>query len=164
MELVPEQIDALRKIRFIISARMTRAAGKARINTGEITLSLPYFADESNFGIHFEETVTHEIAHILAPPMRTVPGLRRELHGRTWRAMHRRLGGKGERCHDMDLAIGFERKTRQRAARVEVSCSCGCGQPMKLGPTQYNRYAAGTKYFLKGHAARMRRGPFPFFS
>lgn len=133
-------------ITFKISSRMTRAAGKARPSTGEITLSLAFFADPNNFEKDYFNTVTHEIAHILSPPTRSYGSSKRSSHGPEWQAMHRRLGGTGERCHDLDLAVGFEKSNKQL-----VPCSCGCGQDMKLGATQYKRYLAGTRYRLNGH-------------
>jgi len=155
-ELVSGFDSQLSAIRIVISSRMTRAAGKARPGTGEITLALPYFEDPKNFEQHFRNTVTHEIAHILSPPFRRAGSRKTSQHGPAWKSMHRRLGGTGERCHDLDLAVGYERKTRQRAVRTEVLCSCGCGQPMPLGPTQLKRYQNGERYVLKGHGGRRR--------
>ena len=151
-EMVSGLDDKLNIIRFVVSARMTRAAGSARVLTGEIKLSLPFFADPANFEKEFRNTVTHEIAHILSPPIRTPGSRRRSSHGPAWRAMHRRLGGTGDRCHELDLAVGFE--ARRNINRTEVPCGCGCGQPMPLGPTQLKRHKAGARYRLKGHGRR----------
>lgn len=143
--LVPEQAGFMQRIRFRVSARMTRAAGKARPSTGEITLSLPYFEDVGNFEKEFRNTVTHEIAHVLSPPYRN-PGSRKSVqHGHRWQAMHRRLGGTGERCHELELSAGYERKRRGRAERTSVPCP-KCEQPMSLGPTQLKKYRMGARY------------------
>lgn len=149
--LVPSKVDTLNRVRFRVSGRMTRAAGKARPVTAKIDLSLPFFADRNNFDTRFRETVTHEIAHILAPPVRHAWSRKRDIHGLEWQAMHRALGGKGERCHDMDLAVGYA--ARREARRVQVPCG-KCGQPISLGPTQARRHAAsvatgGRGYFHK---------------
>ncbi len=137
-ELVPG-MDALDLIRFTVSGRMTRSAGRANVATSEIQLSLPYFEDEGNFDTHLRETVTHEIAHILSPPTRRHGSRKRSTHGFAWKIMHRRLGGKGERCHELALAAGHERKARGRAVRTDVPCS-KCHQPISLGPTQLKRH------------------------
>lgn len=153
--LVPDQAAKLDRITFKVSARMTRAAGNARPLTGEIKLSLPFFADRANFDADFRNTVTHEIAHVLAPSFREYPGQRRNPHGPAWRAMHRRLGGTGDRCHTLELADGY---TARRSRRVSVPCPCGCGQDMKLGPTQAKRHRehGGTFYYLRGHRPKRR--------
>lgn len=139
--LVPEIDFTEYAIRFKVSARLTRAAGKARPRTGEITLSLPFFEDDGNFEKEFRNTVTHEIAHVLSPPTRNPGSRKRSSHGFAWKAMHRRLGGTGDRCHTLDLAVGYERKTRPRAARTDAPCP-KCGQPMSLGPKQLPKHRA----------------------
>ena len=40
-------------------------------------------------------TITHEVAHVLAGPG--------EGHGAKWRALHRSMGGDGERCGDWEV-------------------------------------------------------------
>ena len=154
-EMAPDAFEERPRVTFKVSARMTRAAGNARPATGEIKLSLAFFEDRSNFEKDFRNTVTHEIAHILAPSFRE-PGRRRDPHGPRWRAMHRRLGGTGERCHELELADGY---TARRSARKSVPCPCGCGQTMNLGPTQAKRHEAsgGTYYYLQGHRPRRPR-------
>jgi len=120
-----------------VSTRMTRAAGKATWKRGmpfEIALSLPFFADESN---DLHRTVTHEAAHIVAGHAAG--------HGPAWRAVHRAMGGKGDRCHTMSLAEGFAHTPRKRAPRVSAVCP-KCGQPMLLGPTQAKKAKRGAVY------------------
>ena len=135
----------LRKIKITISSKMTRCAGKAQPNTGEVKISLPFFSDPKNFESNFRNTVTHEIAHVLAPPTSKWGSKKRSVHGHAWRNMHKRLGGNGETYHNMSLPEGFERKQR-----TELPCGCGCGKMMKLGPVQYKRQAAGkASYRLK---------------
>lgn len=142
-ELVTGFDNVLDLIRFRVSARMTRAAGTARPSTGEITLSLAYFEDQSNFEKEFRNVVTHEIAHVLSPPTRDSWTGRRSSHGPAWKAMHRRLGGTGDRCHELSLAVGYQ--NRARAARVEVPCP-KCNKPMSLGPIQLKKYRRGATY------------------
>lgn len=157
-EIASDAFEGRPSITFKLSRRMTRAAGKARPSTGEVTLSLAFYEDRSNFEKDFRNTVTHEIAHVLSPPVRI--GRKRSSHGPAWQAMHRRLGGTGERCHELELAEGY---TARRTARKATVCGCGCGSPMTLGPTQAKRHAqsiarGGTGYMLRGHRPRPRAG------
>ena len=131
------QHPVLHRLPLRVSSRMTRAAGKAVWKRGmpfEIVLSLPFFADDAN---DLRRTVTHEAAHIIAGHAAG--------HGPAWRAVHRSMGGKGDRCHTMSLAEGFTHTPRKRAPRVEVTCP-KCGKPMLLGPTQARKAARGARY------------------
>lgn len=134
-----EHADVLNGTRIEVSGRMTNCAGKAycrRDGNNTVKLSLAFFADETNFENHFFETVSHELAHVLAPSWHEF-GRRREPHGEAWQAMHRKLGGNAERCHSMKLADGFA--ARRRASKHGATCSV-CGQTVLLGPSQIKRH------------------------
>ena len=130
----PELAGKLRGIDIATSTRMTRSAGNANYARKTVKLSVPFFADEHNFETHLENTVKHELAHLLAGQGTG--------HGPAWRAMHRRLGGTAERTHDMALSEGY---ANRRAARVEVPCA-RCGGPLLLGPRQQTRHREGARY------------------
>lgn len=130
----PGLASALRAIRISTSTRMTRSAGNANYPQNRIKLSVPFFSDEENFTQHLENTVKHEVAHLLAG--------RGTGHGPVWRAMHRRLGGTAERMHNMALSENYAAK---RAPRVEVACE-RCGQPLGLGPGQAQKHKRGARY------------------
>jgi predicted SprT family Zn-dependent metalloprotease len=139
----------LNGIRFVPSARMTRAAGTAYYKQNLIKLSLPFFSSDENFAKAFYNTVTHEIAHILVPPVRTVGRRNRDSHGFEWQMMHRQLGGTGERCHELELSVGFT------ARRVEVEIPCGkCGQPIKVSRIRAARARAGRMSYRHVHCPR----------
>ena len=138
-------------VRVRVSNRMSRAAGKARILTRTIYLSVPFFADDENFRLHLRNTVTHELAHLLAPPVRI--GRRRDVHGPAWRAMHRRLGGTGARCHEMEVAAEYA-KAKRPPVRVPMPCP-KCGKPMLLGKTQARRHADQIRYGGRGYTHRI---------
>lgn len=123
-------------LRFEVSSRMTRCAGKAWNSKSLVQLSLAFFADRHNYETKFHDTVLHELAHILID--RRI-GFRQG-HNKEWKAMAVRVGAKPERCHTMDLAEGFQ--SRKRTGGGTIPCSC-CGQTIKLGPTQYKRHLAG---------------------
>lgn len=131
IERCPQYADKLRSIRFEVSGRMTACAGKAFYARNLVKLSLPYFADEGNADSHLFETVTHEAAHLVMGPGYG--------HGGLWKRCHREMGGKGERCHSLELASGYTRRKSQ--ARVESQCS-RCDQPITLGPRQAKKHEA----------------------
>jgi hypothetical protein len=135
----PDMRDLILRIGFKLSTRMTSCAGKASPSRLSVKLSVPFFADPGNFQKHFFNTVTHEIAHILAPPTRDLGRRKRDVHGLAWERMHKSLGGDGKRCHSMQLAEAFQ--PRQRNVRQPIEALCpACGKPMQLGPTQYKRH------------------------
>jgi len=133
----PDLAIRIQGIKIKLSRRMTNCAGKAWPTRGLIKLSVPFFVAESNAS-EFFNVVTHEIAHILVPSFRSYPGERRNPHGFAWQAMHRKLGGNGERCHTMEVAEAFKRERKPRQKLV-VPCP-NCKQDMPLGPTQYRRH------------------------
>jgi len=144
----PEYADKLSNIRIRVSSRMTRAGGSANYRKNEITLSLAFLSDDTNFENELFEVVTHEAAHLIVG----LENRNGKPHGRTFRLIHHALGGTGKRTHQMDLADGFA--PRRRAPKQLVACPCGCGQTMRMGPTQYKRYVAGQRYYIKGHQPR----------
>lgn len=122
-----------------VSARMTRAAGKAKFKglerrPVEIVLSLPFFADEAN---DLRSTTTHEAAHVVAGHAAG--------HGPAWKMVHRSMGGNAQRCHKMELAQGYTARRNQPKVRVSVPCPV-CKKPMMLGPTQAKKAARGLRY------------------
>ena len=134
----PNDADKLRQIRFIFSERMTSVAGYALVGKMLVKISVPFFADENNFREHFFDTVTHEIAHLLSPPVRGYGRTNRDIHSFAWERTHKSLGGSGQRTHDMQLAAPY---AHTKASRELVAFLCPkCGQPMLLGPTQARRY------------------------
>ena len=111
----PEYMEKLRTVRIRVSSRMTSTAGTASYRKNEITLSLPFFADDANLDSHLFETVTHEAAHLVVG----LEGRNGKPHGPQFRMVHRAMGGKGDRCHMMSLAEGYTRRARK--PRVQVS-------------------------------------------
>ena len=136
----PQYADTMRAMRIEIKRGMGNIGGKARIAENCIWLSYDLFSQDKNFDEAFYNTVTHEIAHILAPPTRSFTG-RRSVHGHEWEAMHRKLGGNGQRCHQMETV-----SCQRQAKLVPMACP-KCGKPIMLSPVRARRAAAGTKYF-----------------
>lgn len=138
--------DKLLGITFEVSSRMTRAAGAAYIARKMIKLSLPFFASEANFQKDFRNTVTHEIAHILVPPTSWCGRSNRDAHGFRWQAMHRQLGGTGERCHELELSVGY---SARRRVRIEMPCF-KCGKPIFLTRSRAQTYQTGIEHGSMG--------------
>lgn len=138
----PSYAYLLSDIRIEVSRRMTKCAGLAIPLEKIIRLSLPFYADDANFEKDLSDTVTHEAAHIIAQLRALSNGIRIKWHGPEWRAIHRSLGGSGERCHNLKLAAGF--KARRKQELTPMPC-CICGQRILLKPARARTYAAGIK-------------------
>jgi predicted SprT family Zn-dependent metalloprotease len=142
----PQYAKAFQKTFFEINARLTRCAGRAWSN-GKVEISLGFFSNDANDG-EFANTITHEIAHVVARDVYTQRRIKP--HGPEWQAIHRLFGGTAARCHTLELADSYASRKRT----VTLPCGCGCGQSMRLGPTQAKRVQAGGRYYLKGHVPK----------
>ena len=133
-KLVPEFADTIRKVTIRLSTRMTRATGKAVYRKREIVLSKAFYDDPENFQQDFHDTVTHELAHLLMPP---IAG--RKPHGPEWQRMHLKLGGNGKRYApaSLKLAPGYKRRARPKPMRIPCS---RCYTLLLVGPTRYKRH------------------------
>ena len=122
--------EKLRNTNITLNNRMRVAAGRAYTNSPfEIKLSIPIFSRPENEH-HFFQTVTHELAHIVAGA--------RAGHGCQWKAVHRLFGGNAERCHNLTV--------QRNSAQKRVSVFCVCGKEVELGPKQYKSYLRGAAF------------------
>jgi len=84
--------------------RFTRKLGDAMGTTGRMRFSVPLWPRATEQ--EREETVLHELAHILVfaqcGVIRQGFGRQRESHGPNWKAMMRALGANPQRCHTVD--------------------------------------------------------------
>ena len=136
-ERFPEY-EKLLTIKFEACNRMTRCAGRAYHRKSLVKLSIPFFSNENNFKEHFYNTVTHEIAHLLAPSLPEYG--RRKPHGSEWQAMHRKLGGNAKRCHQMQLSDAYDIRFTTPCAR--------CGEKIVLSQRQWANVRNGTTEYL----------------
>ena len=141
----PQYAAKLNGVAVEVSGRMTACAGRASYRKNLIKLSLPFYADDTNFEQDLRNTVTHEAAHLVVGPSRTP-------HGLLWKLTHRSMGGTGERCHELELADGFAARRQQN--RLEAPCS-KCGKGIKLGPTQYKRHMENVSRGGRGYIHRI---------
>lgn len=85
---VPEFCEALDAAHIVWSDRARRWAGRAYFrgkHRGQIAMSWSYFSNRENLW-EFDDTVLHEIAHLLIP----LPG-----HPPEWKRVHVLIGGTG---------------------------------------------------------------------
>ena len=83
--------------------------GRVRINAGLLT--------GDTLAEMCEQTVPHELAHIIANRMLG----RKSGHGSLWKSVMRQLGLEPNRCHNMEVA---HLKTRHERS---YPAACGCG-------------------------------------
>lgn len=138
----PQYADYLHYMMIEVSDRLTSCAGKAYYNQNLIKLSLPFYADDANFGNDLEDTMTHEAAHLIAYTQARSFMQRIKPHGPEWRSIHLALGGSGKRCHNLQLAEGFQ--ARKRQPLTSMPCS-KCGQSILLKPSHARSYAEGIR-------------------
>jgi|WetSurMetagenome_2_1015567.scaffolds.fasta_scaffold26866_4 SprT protein len=132
--LWPEKCGRLRMpgIRYTLRGK---AAGRAWPQKWEISLN-PRLA-ELNGDRFIMETVTHEIAHLIA--FRLNPKDRP--HGRTWESIMLAFGQEPKRLHDYDFSgIAGLRTPRQRYA---YACDCRGHQ---ITAIRHNRILRGAEY------------------
>ena len=141
MEMCPQYADTLKRIVFQVSHRMTNHAGYARYRDMSVKLSAAFYSNPGNFEEDLENTVTHEMAHLVVGPAN---GGRP--HGPQWRMVHRAMGGDGKCTHSLELAEGYKRKPRQM-----VPCPV-CGENMNMGPTQMRRHIESIARGGQGYA------------
>jgi predicted SprT family Zn-dependent metalloprotease len=129
-ERFPEYADYLKPVYFEVNNRFTRRLADANRVYGRIRLSGVFFGDPRNYHA-FEDTVLHELAHILNRSGGSA-------HGFEWRAIARKIGCDGKR---------LSRGTVRPIPKKIFLAPCGvCNKNMRLGPIQYRRYVqAGRK-------------------
>jgi predicted SprT family Zn-dependent metalloprotease len=120
---------------------MTNCAGRAWNNLNLVKLSLAFFASESNYLAEFQDTVLHELAHIIT---RKVYGPLVKPHGREWKYVATMVGAKPERCHAMQLADGFQARKKQSGG---LAPCVNCGRMLELGPRQYKEHVIRTSIY-----------------
>jgi SprT protein len=130
-----------------------RAAGQARFGgprpgTGSWLIRYNPALLAANADDFLAETVPHEVAHLAAFARH---GTRIRPHGPEWRAIVRRLGGVGERCHRYDLASAPVREL----CRFDYHCGC---RNHRLSSIRHRRVLAGQVYVCRSCAGPLRPG------
>jgi len=86
----------------------------------------------------FENTVKHEVAHLVAFKVYGEIG---KGHGRHFKSVFIRLGGNGKRTHSYDVSSVKQKYTSRR---YEYSCKCQ-GKKFYLSPLKHKQLVLGTK-------------------
>lgn len=104
-------IDVCRKvdIRFDLKGMCAGRAGYVTKNgVRQYYLRFNIEAIEKDFDMMVKQTIPHEIAHLVAY---MVPSLKAKSHNKAWCRIDARLGGTGDRTHDLKLTRA--RKTKK---------------------------------------------------
>lgn len=94
-------------------------AGQAFYNTNTIRLNLDILTDPRYQEDMLDDTIPHEIAHLVA---RNLYGARIKPHGVEWRMVMRRIGLTPTRCHNYDTVPARRRRRQPRNHAYD----CGC--------------------------------------
>ncbi len=130
-------------------------AGTANDSTYSINLNAVLLME--NVDAFMGRTVIHEFGHlvdgIVNPNTRyRTWGRKRSLHGPTWKAIMRMLGGPTTTTHSYDTTNSKVKKRGQ--AKHVWTCSCGSeAGTMKIGAIRHNKMIAPgpVKYWMRGH-------------
>lgn len=120
------------------------AAGRAYYYSHVVEFNVQFMARERVNML--DETVPHELAHIVAFRLH---GERGRGHGPLWRAAARRLGCSAERCHSYDT-------TGLRGVQRRWAYACGC-RVHKLTTTRHRKAIRGTRYRCRRCGAALSR-------
>lgn len=88
------------------------------------------------------QTVPHEMAHVVVHQFYLARGIKVKGHGNEWKRVMRHFGLEASRCHSLDT-------TTIRAIRggTEFHFNCDCvGKVYKLSTNKYRKYVAGVRY------------------
>jgi len=131
----------VRGCEVFVNPRLRTSLGMARWRPAQdlawIELNPALFSGNADADALIVNTLTHEIAHLIAGPG--------EGHSPRWRRIHRKLGGTGERTatNEVALALGLDRK---RAKRRHVATCSRCN----LALMRTRRLAARRIYQHRG--------------
>lgn len=124
------------------------SAGTATYSTNHISINPIYLVEQANNNF-IEETIPHELAHLIAY---NVYGRAGHGHGRKWQRVMRTLGQTPDRCHNYD---GTNARVRQ-TVKYEISCGCQVEKPKFIGAVRAARMRKGTQHYIcKGCSQRV---------
>lgn len=124
-----------------------RTAGKAFYFEHKIELN-PDFINNGNIEYIIEQTLPHEIAHLVSVEVYG-PVIGRG-HKWAWKHIMRLMGLDANRCHNLST----EGVKTRKFTRIDYRCNC-CGQTIPVTKYRHNQILSGRKIF---HTACGRRG------
>lgn len=109
-----------------------------------------------NFEEFLEDTVPHEIAHLITEKVypeahRRAWGGKSSPHGDQWKSVMRVLGADPSRCHSYDVTNARVRET----ASYEYQCQC-CGEILKMGPKRHAKEQMMPGFYTHTSCGRAR--------
>jgi len=132
-------------------AKRGTTAGTASYNRWEVNFNAVLLME--NIDKFIDRTVPHEMAHLIdyqLHPWNFDQGAKRKLHGPSWKAIMRVMGGPTTRCHDYDTTTS--RVSNPTRVKYLYKCET-CGRDMFLGPKRHLRMSSGiTRYRMQGCA------------
>lgn len=121
-----------------------RTAGWARLDaTGYSLVFNSQMLSDDLVGSLIEDTVPHEIAHLVCYSNRTLGNN----HDRGWQRVCIRLGGNGKRTH----SYGVKKARRTRKAIYNIN-----GTEMEIGATVHKNIQKGKPYFMRSNKAQIK--------
>jgi SprT protein len=119
-----------------------RTAGKAFF--AEWSVNFNNVLLEENFDDMLEQTVPHEVAHLVA---RQISQYRITPHGAEWKRVMRGFGKDPKRCHTYDVS-NAQVRFRKPSKKYLYECG-GCGVQITIGATRHKRCVRGASYITK---------------
>lgn len=116
-----------------------RVTGKAHTGKNKLQFNLTALEVEGGWNHLLNNTVPHEVAHLVQYTMPSWPKDRKNNppHGQYWKKVMRDFGVKADRCHSLAMP-----KTRNQ---VRYPYHCGC-RTHAISSTIHNRIQKGRKY------------------
>ena len=139
-------------------------AGWAQYSTWSVNFNAVLMVE--NFESFLEDTVPHEIAHLITDQVypeahqRGAPTItrtgkfrrgKRSPHGDEWKSVMRVLGADPSRCHSYDVSNA---RVREKVS-YDYKCDC-CGEVLKLGPKRHAKQQQIPGYYTHSSCGRTR--------
>jgi SprT protein len=122
-----------------------KAAGQAiyrRIGGSAYVIRINPILLNENEEYVINQTIPHEMAHIVVYQFYHARGIDVNGHGKEWKRVMRHFGLEPNRCHNMNVTTVNVLKKR-----TEYKFKCGCvGNVYVLSKNKYTRWANGTTY------------------
>tara|TARA_R110000851_G_scaffold218427_4_gene371351 strand:+ start:1071 stop:1646 length:576 start_codon:yes stop_codon:yes gene_type:complete len=103
---------------------------------------------ESDFDQMMDDTIPHEIAHVVEAFIHGESS-----HGPRWNRIAKQLGCSGERCHEMDMS----KATRKRNRAIYIAT---CGTTVKVTMNRHNKIQKGDTSIVKATRGRLTANEF----
>lgn len=130
------------EVRYDLVGRSAGQAVYRRFNNPNHVIRLNPILLNENESYLVNQTVPHEMAHVVVHQFYLARGIQVRGHGNEWKRVMRHFGLEANRCHQLDT-------TTIKAIKgvVEYNFNCGCvGKVYNLSKNRYNRFLKGSSY------------------